>query len=95
MAAIGAIVEISRVKPEAFLEFLPRIFEMLGEARDNWTLVKLVDVLTTFAQVEPRLLPKLEPKFKQLLSSQQSKSLQLQVIKSALDVFPDNSQIST
>ena len=70
MAAVGAIVEISRVNPKAFLVTLPRIFEMLSEARDNWTLIKLVEILSIFAQEESRLLPKLEEKFKQLLSNQ-------------------------
>lgn len=49
MAAIGAIVEISRVNPKLFLVTVPRLFEMLGECRDNWTLVKLVDILSIFA----------------------------------------------
>ena len=52
MAAVGAIAEISRVNPKLFLVALPRLFKMVDEARDNWTLLKLVDILTLFAQVE-------------------------------------------
>ena len=66
---------------------------MLNEARDNWTLIKLVEILQIFAQEETRLLPKLEDKFKQLLSNQLSKSIQLTVIKSILEIYASDSQI--
>ena len=95
LAAVGAIAEISRVNPKLFLVALPRLFKMVDEARDNWTLLKLVDILTLFAQVEQRLLPKLEPKFKQLLTNQQSKSLLLAVVKSTLELFSADSPIHT
>lgn len=48
--------------------------------------------------MEPRLLPKLEPKFKQFilvsgLVDTQQRSLQLQAVKSILEIYPNDSQI--
>ena len=43
--------------------------------------------MVEFSENEPRLLQKLEPKFRELLESQKSKSVQYELIQASLKLF--------
>jgi AP-3 complex subunit delta len=59
MAAISSIYEITKINPSLFIVTIPTVFQLLTEATNNWVLIKLVKLLAEFADVEPRLLTKL------------------------------------
>jgi len=63
MAAISSIYEITKINPSLFIVTIPTIFQLLNEATNNWVLIKLIKLLTEFAEVEPRLQAKLHQKF--------------------------------
>ena len=50
-------------------------------------LIKLIKLLTEFCTAEPRLLAKLAPKFRSLLSSQKAKSILYELVKSILLLY--------
>lgn len=80
-AAISTIYEITRINPLLFIVTIPKVFQIFCEGEvSNWCLIKLIKLLVEFSENEPRLLQKLEPKFRELLESQKSKSVQYELI---------------
>lgn len=75
MASISAIYEITKINQSLFIVTIPTVFQLLNETTNNWILIKLIKLLTEFAEVEPRLQQKLHDKFIGLIESQKAKSV--------------------
>ena len=81
MAAISAIFEITKINPSIFVQIIPQTYQLLCSTTNNWVLIKIIKLITEFVEVEPRLGPKLRPKFKEMMDGQKAKSVQFEIVK--------------
>ncbi|CAO1629541.1 unnamed protein product [Parajaminaea phylloscopi] len=83
-ATVNIICELGRRDPKRFLPFSPQLFELLTSSSNNWMLIKIVKLFGALSPHEPRLVRKLLPPIRSLISTTPALSLLYECINSVI-----------
>lgn len=83
-AAVNIICELGRRFPQKFLALSPQLFELLTTSTNNWMLIKIVKLFGALTPHEPRLVRKLLPPIKSIISTTPALSLLYECINSVI-----------
>ncbi|KAL3922964.1 MAG: hypothetical protein SGILL_001922 [Bacillariaceae sp.] len=73
--AVNVITELSDKNPKNYLHLAPAFFDLLTNSSNNWMLIKVVKLLGSLVQEEPRLARKLLEPLAEIVRSTPAKSL--------------------
>ncbi|KAH3903448.1 related to AP-3 complex subunit delta [Saccharomycodes ludwigii] len=74
-ATVSVICELCKINPQPFMKLLPLFYDMLIEIDNNWIIIRLLKLFTTFCKQEPKLRLKLLPKVLNLIEKTTATSL--------------------
>lgn len=83
-AAVNIICELARRDPKPFVALSPQLFDLLTSSTNNWMLIKIVKLFGALTPHEPRLVRKLLPPIKTLISTTPAMSLLYESIHSVI-----------
>ncbi|PWN23196.1 Adaptor protein complex AP-3 delta subunit [Microstroma glucosiphilum] len=83
-ATVNIICELARKNPVPFLALSPQLFQLLTSSSNNWVLIKIVKLFGALTPHEPRLVRKLLPPIKTLISTTPAMSLLYECIHSVI-----------
>ncbi|CAO1620110.1 unnamed protein product [Sympodiomycopsis kandeliae] len=83
-ATVNIVCEMARKNPVPFLPLSPQLFELLNSSSNNWMLIKIVKLFGYLTPHEPRLVRKLLPPIKALISNTPAMSLLYESIHSVI-----------
>jgi len=89
-AAVCVLCELAMHDPPAFLPLAPTLVPLLTPQASPWLAIKLVKIIGALAQVEPRLIRKVQEPLTAVLESTPSKSLLLESVRCVLTCMPGN-----
>jgi AP-3 complex subunit delta-1 len=78
--AVNVITELSDKNPRNYLHLAPAFFDLLTSSSNNWMLIKVVKLLGSLVQEEPRLARKLLEPLAQIVRSTPAKSLMFEAV---------------
>lgn len=81
---VNIVCELARKNPKPFLPLSPQLFELLNSSSNNWMLIKIVKLFGYLTPYEPRLVRKLLPPIKALISTTPAMSLLYESIHSVI-----------
>ncbi|CAD6891034.1 unnamed protein product [Tilletia laevis] len=83
-AAVNIVCELSRRDPKPFVSLSPQLFNLLTTSTNNWMLIKLIKLFGILTPYEPRLVRKLLPPIRNIISTTPAMSLLYECIHTVI-----------
>ncbi|KAE8211440.1 hypothetical protein CF327_g4792 [Tilletia walkeri] len=83
-AAVNIICELSRRDAKPFVSLSPQLFNLLTTSTNNWMLIKLIKLFGILTPHEPRLVRKLLPPIRNIISTTPAMSLLYECIHTVI-----------
>lgn len=83
-ATVNVICELAYMNPANYIELAPRLYDMMQTSRNNWMVIRILKLFSSFSLVEPRLKKKLLPEITMLMTSTKALSITYECINSIL-----------
>lgn len=74
-ATITVVCEISKKNPHIFIGYLPKFFNILESAVNNWLTIRILKLFQSLLKIEPRMKKKILPSILELMSKTEATSL--------------------
>ncbi|EGW31504.1 uncharacterized protein SPAPADRAFT_67558 [Spathaspora passalidarum NRRL Y-27907] len=74
-ATVNVICEISKKNPNIFINYLPKLFTILEDTKNNWLIIRILKLFQSLSKVEPRMKRKILPTIMDLMLRTQASSL--------------------
>ena len=84
-ATVNVICEISKSNPKIFLNYLPRLFQILEETKNNWLIIRILKLFQSLSKIEPRMKKKILPTIIELMLRTLASSLIYECINCAVN----------
>ncbi|KAI5958349.1 apl5 [Candida theae] len=84
-ATVNVICELSKKNPKLFLNYLPKLFSILEETKNNWLIIRILKLFQSLSRVEPRMKRKILPEIMDLMLRTQASSLIYECINCAVN----------
>lgn len=84
-ATVNVICELSKKNPKLFLNYLPKLFSILEETKNNWLIIRILKLFQSLSRVEPRMKKKILPAIMDLMQRTQASSLIYECINCAVN----------
>ncbi|CCG22133.1 Apl5 protein [Candida orthopsilosis Co 90-125] len=84
-ATVNVICELSKKNPKLFLNYLPKLFSILEETKNNWLIIRILKLFQSLSRVEPRMKKKILPAIMDLMHRTQASSLIYECINCAVN----------
>ncbi|KAK0524023.1 AP-3 complex subunit delta [Tilletia horrida] len=83
-AAVNIVCELSRRDAKPFVALSPQLFNLLTTSTNNWMLIKLIKLFGILTPHEPRLVRKLLPPIRNIISTTPAMSLLYECIHTVI-----------
>ncbi|KAK0549043.1 AP-3 complex subunit delta [Tilletia horrida] len=83
-AAVNIVCELSRRDAKPFVALSPQLFKLLTTSTNNWMLIKLIKLFGILTPHEPRLVRKLLPPIRNIISTTPAMSLLYECIHTVI-----------
>lgn len=83
-ATVNVVCELARLQPRKCLPLSPQLFSLLTTSTNNWMLIKIVKLFGSLTPHEPRLVRRLLPPIKGIISTTPALSLLYECIHSVI-----------
>ncbi|KAH0790134.1 Adaptin N terminal region family protein [Histomonas meleagridis] len=94
-SVLSVINELCYHNPRNFIPLIPKIFKMIDNTTDNWSLVRIISILTMLCSVEPRLIKKLIAPFTNILETTSSITVLFECVRSIISIPITNTVLLT
>ncbi|KAI5970387.1 APL5 [Candida margitis] len=84
-ATVNVICELSKKNPKLFLNYLPKLFSILEETKNNWLIIRILKLFQSLSKIEPRMKKKILPAIMDLMLRTQASSLIYECINCAVN----------
>lgn len=74
-ATITVVCEISKKNPHIFISYLPKFFNILENAVNNWLTIRILKLFQSLLKIEPRMKKKILPSILGLMARTEATSL--------------------
>ena len=85
-SVLSVINELCHHNPRNFIPLIPKIFKMIDNTTDNWSLVRIISILRILCSVEPRLIKKLIAPFTTILETTSSITVLFECVRTIIDI---------
>ena len=86
ISATAATLDCARLYPSLFIEAIPSLYKLL-DSKNNWLVIKALQVLCALLETEKRLFSKLGEKILDILETTKALSVELEIHKQVVKHF--------
>ena len=86
MSVLGVMLELCMTNPSNLVQMIPKFFKMLTKRWNGIIMIKLIQIMTILAKVEPRLAKKLADPYAEIVANTESVSVVYECARSIVEV---------